>query len=457
MYVEEDAYLNATHDGTVVRYSLGLLFEEDEVFTIGEGALATNIIIPKGAATPAITLAAVPFFGGIGGYGPSQFFLNDDWTEHAELLTLLGFTIVTNDATEFSVINIDPYGGILEGTWRKSDGVNTYYHIDGFNQTSMFDMTGVEIELSLNRKESNPLTATVGTSVSFTAEMLDIDVTGTGDLWTDVNQTELNSILDIYRGIEGNIFMTIVVTDVLGCYYVADTYMYNPMTEMLEKSSDPTLFNGFVGSIDVSMPPEPSIELAKGISLNYFAGPGPIVTPDWDIYEGQMKLYDTLLSVYANDLLDLAEIPSEYLTYNTLGGNLELEKDGDYYYFRELFGLNMDQNYESMSSVIIPNEVYSMGTNTLVEEEGYLCYHKTGIGAAIRFKADLTINYYAPTTYTGGDTGSMTYSINIYLKNPLYNPKDLLGNKFIPGFTWLIAFPALFSIAIITIIRKRRN
>ena len=39
--------------GTMIFYAVGLLFGEEETFTVGEGLLATDFIIPAGAATPA--------------------------------------------------------------------------------------------------------------------------------------------------------------------------------------------------------------------------------------------------------------------------------------------------------------------------------------------------------------------------------------------------------------------
>jgi len=459
MYVEEDVYFDVDIDGTVIYYALGLIFEEDEIFTIGEGALATNIIIPEGAATPSIILDGVPQFNG--SYGaPTQFFLNDDWVEHTAYLTAMGFT-VTQNADTLLATQTDGTGE-LTAEWRKSDGVMTNYLIDNVD-LPFVNYTGITIELQLNSKENNPLPVTSGDNIEFKFDLLDLSVTGTGDLYSSINQTEMNSIISTVESLEGKTYMKVVVNEVKGCFYLADTYIYNMETEVLELSLEPTVFNAFMGSMVIDDPPyfgapSPATTI---MSYSYQEGIAPWITPDWRIYEGQMKLYDTLYSVYFNEIIEFIDVDPDLMLFNTIGGNLELLNKRDFYFFREAVTIDIEGNedYTETTSIIepyVPQMAYDAGMQITAEEEGYICYDSTGVGAVIRVKADVTVLFYDTVTISGLQTGSLTISIDIKLVNPELSAPEILGNNFIPGYTWLVAIPAIFAVAAISIYRRKR-
>jgi len=458
MNVEEDYYFGIDDTGTLIHYAMGLMFNEDEIFTLGEGALATNIIIPEGAATPAIVMNGLPHFNGTYGYGPTQFFLNDDWADHQLHLEAIGFT-VTSDDNVFEATQGDAEGEIT-ASWRKSDGVLTYYLIDNYDM-GVANYTGITIELQYDSMENNPLAVSVADNIGFAADILDVSITGTGDLWSAINQTEMDAQISQITAFEGKTLMKFVVTEIQGCYYLCDMYYYDPVTDALVLSPDQTMFNGFAGSISVSEPPlMGSLPSAKGPSYSYSEGIGPWITPDWDIYEGQMKLYDTLIGVYFNDLIDFAEVPTDLLTFTTITGNMELKEKSGYYYFRDAIDINIDQNilYSPVSTApMVPQGIYDLGLNIIVEQESYICYTSTGVGAVIRLKADVTVTFYDDIPTTGYSTGSITVNVDVKLRNPDYDPPELIGNNFIPGFGWLVAFPAIFSIALLTVIRRRRK
>lgn len=460
MYVEEDVNFALDVDGTVIYYAMGLIFEEDEVFTIGEGSLATNIIIPAGAATPSIILDGIPNFNGTYGGSPTQFFINDDWTEHTTILEAMGFT-VTQNADTFRATQGDTEGEVT-AEWRKSDGVMTYYLIDNYD-LGVANYTGITIEVEFNYMENNPLPVTAGDNIEFQFSILDVSVTGTGDIYSSINQTILNEELSTINSLEGKTFVKLVVNEVKGCFYLAQTYTYDFETDTLVLNYDETVFNGFMGSFVLDDPPyfDSSSPATKEMSYSYQEGLAPWITPDWRIYEGQMKLYDTLYSVYVNDLIEFMEVPTDFMTFSTLGGNLELLEKKGFYYFREAITIDIEQNeeYSETSTLIgpyVPQAVYDAGMQITVDQEAYICYDSTGVGAAIRMKADVTVLFYDTVTISGYPTGSITVKIDMKLSNPKLNPPEILGNKFIPGFTWLVAIPAVFVVAAISITRRRK-
>jgi len=244
-------YLFPDSIGTMIFYAVGLLFGEEETFTVGEGLLATDFIIPAGAATPAAGVKGVPHFNGTNA-PPMVFVANDAWATHEFMLEAIGFT-VTNEASTFSVSATNGTG-LVNAAWRKSDGVLTHIIYDDIFIMGM-NLTDTTIELSLDRVEYNPLPVTVGDNVEFVADIANIEVTGTGDLYTSINQTSLNSFLDDLATLEGKVFQKIIIDEVIGLYYSCSIYMYNFDTEQLEKITEDIVYNGFLGVIQSSYDP----------------------------------------------------------------------------------------------------------------------------------------------------------------------------------------------------------
>ncbi|NHJ87111.1 MAG: hypothetical protein FK734_16730 [Asgard group archaeon] len=464
MYVQTDFEFDIDVYGTIIYYALGLIFEEDEVFTFGTAPTETNIIIPEGAATPSIILDGLPHFNSTyGGGGPIQFFLNDDWTEHDTILDDMGFDVSQTADTLHATITDGV--GELTGEWRKSDGVLTYFLIDNVN-TSFVDFTGIHVELQFNYMENNPLPVSAGDNIQFNFDTVDVSYTGTGDLYSYLdNSTGFNEEISTINSLEGKTFMKMVVNEVKGCWYLAESYNYDFEEDKLVKSDYPTIFNGFIMSYVIDYPPDfPAPALAtKGLTYDYYEGLAPWITPDWRIYEGQMKLLDTLLGVYFEDLIEFMDVDPEAMLFNTLAANLELLNKRDFYFFREAAEIDIDDNaeYSSSSGITIiepfmPQVAYDAGMQITGQEEAYVCYDSTGVGAVIRAQADITVLYYDTVTLSDFTTGSVTFHLDIKLANPELNPPEIIGNNFIPGFTWLISIPAIFIVAIISIVRRKR-
>ncbi len=451
--------------GTMIFYAAGLLFGEEETITVGEGLLATDFIIPVGAATPAVGTKGVPHFNGSNG-APMVFVANEAWATHEFMLEGIGFT-VTNEASTFSISVVNGTGSI-SAAWRKSDGICTHVIFDDIFFMGM-NLTDTTIELSLDRVEYKPLPVTVGDNVEFVADIANIEVTGTGDLYTSINQTSLSSFLDDIATLAGKVFQKLIIDEVIGLYYSCSVYMHNFETDQLEKIVDHIVFNGFLGVIQAtndpfyysaSASPETlSPDILTYTSVPYFA---PFVTPDWEIYEGHMNLYDTLIGVYVIDILELFSVPTEAMTYHALGGSFDFVQKRDFYYLQQAVTYDVENNYDYSSSIISlfdgvqPQMVYDDGSRITVNEEGYICYTEEGIPAAIAIRADVGLEYYDSASPASG-TGTLEIHVDFKLRNPLYDPPELLQGGIFPGFTWIIAIPSLFAVAVAGFVYRKKK
>ena len=101
--------------------------------------------------------------------------------------------------------------------------------------------------------------------------------------------------------------------------------------------------------------------------------------------------------------------------------------------------------------------VFDLGVTAIIEQECYFAYTEDGIGAAIRTKADIQATFNNENTVSGFPAGSIHIVIDFKLRNPLYDPPDILRGGFIPGFTWFIAIPALIGIAAVGLINRKRK
>ncbi len=444
----DDSYILPEGTGTYVTFAVGLLFLQTETITLyeGFGVLEQNIVIPAGAATPSMTLAANPSFND-SDYSPTVFFVNDDWAAHETFFTNMGMT-VTNGATNFEVEFINGTGTVA-GTWRKSDGVLTHLLFDDIYMGDM-DMTGYTIELTLASKEYKPLAVTVGQILDLKGDVMDFEVTGSGDLYNELNQTIIAEYQDEIALMEDQVLMRFVIEEVEGCYAKGKGYSWDMATHTLLGGTDDVVFNGFFGSVQNSEPP--LLDMGDSFIGGYWA---PAITPDWDIYAGQMMLADYGISTYINDYLLATAPPVEDLTINNVAGSFELTTKRAFKFFQ--FGMTGDVNINMTGAFgPIPPAVYEAGEHIIAEVEGYAGFHETGIAASIRLTGLVSVELYAPGTVTA-PTGTITVEFDFKVVNPNYNPPDPIGRGFIPGFTWAIAIPALIGVAAFALFARKRK
>ena len=479
-HVEKDHDFGSGVIGTVIWYSMGIIFEQDETITIGEGVNAINIVIPSGAATPAPMVKGTPFFmntpnssssikaatptpmvKGIyrsngSSYGPSFFFLNDDWTDHHDKLTALGFSIDIDDATTFKASYTDSYGEAV-GQWRKSDGVLEYLFFDNF---SFIDMPGLTFELSLNHIENRPAPVAVGDDLTIYLDTFDVQVTGSGDISSFIEMHNITDTLSKYKDYEGVPLAKFVVTGVKGDFILCDSYFYNFDTEQLEKTHGGVVFNAFTAAITSSGDPftykyyedggsgDPNWELVNGGS--------PWVTPDWNIYKGIMILGNTLLGTYFNEVWSAIEIPTDVATINSATISAGFITKRNFHYFKVTAAADFEINLTTPTKVLDTFSIeaaYVDEVRITFNMQSYVAYHDSGPFAAFRLKADFTADW---INVTGHDQGDLTVNIDIKLRNHDYNPPDVIGGGFIPGFTWLIAIPTLLGVAALGLIRRKK-
>ena len=432
--------------GDLIYYSLGIQFTTDVTLTIGEGITAFPIVIPAGSATPGITMTGVPHFNVTEGYSPSLFFREDGCSYKNVALASAGLTITEDTAMLRAV------GTGIELEWRKSDGVLTDLLLEDVD-TPFGNFTGITVDLSLESKVYNGISVTVGQEITLEADIASLDITVAGDIGTLLNESTITSIEDEVNVIEGNTFVTYEVLAVEGLYYETSVSMYDFVTHSLVEANDTYVFNAFLGNIPTGPSP---IYSSKGIATVDFPVYAPIITNDWDIYGGYMVLLHDIVDIYLDQVLDLVlNIPE--VTFNNIEGTFELlEKDG-YKYMREEINIDLDASLTDISlmsrSNFVPQAGLTLGVSAILEQNGWIAYSSSGVlaGARMQIGIDASIDLDA-VSY-----GTIAVNLDFKLRNHDFDPPDPIGNGLIPGFTWLVAIPALIGAAAVGLIIRRRK
>ncbi|NHJ49982.1 MAG: hypothetical protein FK733_19475 [Asgard group archaeon] len=441
-------------DDNIIYFALGMKFISDFGFTVGTSPLETEFIIPAGSVTPSVGLYAVPHMNGTYGYGPIMVVLNQAWNDHEALFEDMLFT-VNNDVDDFEVTATNGTGTI-SGTWRKSDGVLTHLLMDDIWWMGL-NFTGGTVELTYDSMENNPLPVTVGDNIEFTLDTMQVDVSGSGDLWDGVNETILNEEIGEIEALQGLTVEKLVVEHVYGTFYGCGVYVYDTNTEQLVKIPDlVVIFQGFQGCYQIAEP----MQFPTGPDYTFIGGiMAPWITPDWGIYGGQAQLYNTFMGVYLADIVQLIGYNPEDMVVHSAAGGFELETKKGFYYFYESMQFEIEENltYSTIITIMGLNDIYEEGFKQSLAQEGYISYTETGICASLHVKAEVDMEYYDALNATADGTGTMRYEIEVKIRNVDYDPPELIKGGIIPGFTWMAAFPALLGIAVIgVIIRKRK-
>jgi len=432
-------------NGDLIYYSMGLIFTTDVTLTIGEGITAFPFVIPSGSATPAISMTGVPHFNTTIGYSPALFFLDDGWAFTNFALTSAGLT-VTEDTTMLRAV-----GTGIELEWRKSDGILTDLLLDNV-VTPFGDFTGLLVDISLDTVELKGISLTVGQEITLNADIANLDISTTGDIGTLLNASAITEIENEINVIEGNTFITYEILEVEGLFYEASVTMYDFVTHSLVAANNTYVFNAFMGNIPIGLSP---IYLSKGPAVVDFPVYAPVITNDWDIYGGYMVLLNDIIDVYMSQVLSLAiDIPG--VTFNNIEGNAKvLEKDG-YMYMQEEINIDLDASISDitlLSANYVPQETLELDLGVTIQEVGWMAYSSNGILAGTRVQLDID----ASVELQSVNYGTISVYFDFKLRNPDYNPPDPIGSGIIPGFTWLVAIPALIGAAAVGLIIRRRK
>jgi hypothetical protein len=433
--------------GELIYYSLGIMFTTDEIVTLfGTGSpLDPQFVIPAGSATPAITMTGVPHFNVTEGYSPSLFFLDDGWSFTNVALSSAGLT-VTEDTTMLRAT-----GTGIELEWRKSDGILTDLSLDDV-ETPFGNFTGITVDLSLDTVELVGASLTVGQEITLQADIANLDISVSGDISTLLNESTITSIEDEINVIEGNPFITYEILDVEGLYYECSVSSYDFVTHSLVEANETYVFNAFLGNIPTTISP---IYASKGPAVVDFPIYAPIITNDWDIYGGYMVLLNDIVDIYLDQVLDLlVDIPE--VTFNNIEGSFKLlEKDG-FNYIQEEINIDLDAEISDvvmMSTNYVPQEDLTFSVSAVLQEEAWVAYSSTGVIAGAR----LVLGIDASVELNAVSYGTVAVDFDFKLRNLDYDPPDPIDGNIIPGFTWLVAIPALIGAAAVGLIIRRRK
>ncbi|NHJ48812.1 MAG: hypothetical protein FK733_13595 [Asgard group archaeon] len=449
--VEENYDYGTGLIGDFVWFDVGLLFTQDVAITIGEGFTAIDIVIPTGAATPAIGLGGAPHFNTSMVINPAFFVMDDGWATHTTILTALGFSIDVDDATELAVTYTNNTGSFASMAWRKSDGVLQNLIINNINFFGA-NLMGVEIDISLADSYVNGITLTPGEEILLNSEISHLDITGTGDVFSLLNQSDIDNIESTVGSMQDQTLMKFVINEVEGLYYTADVYGYDMSTQSLVNQGEAE-FCAFFGGIQLVGPP-PLYD-----TQDYIDFVAPVITADYDIYTGYMVLMDTIVGIYIDDILAaLPDLTSYGITVNTIDGDFDVLTKRDYFFMQE--SINADISYEGAITVVpglSVNVVPTFTVDALVSQEAWVAYSDTGYIAGMRMILDIDVTIGSEIeSITGMPAGTISVDFDFKVVNPNFNPPDPIGGGIIPGYTWLISIPAIFTIAVISA-RKRRK
>jgi hypothetical protein len=451
----EDYDFGAGVIGKYINYAMGLMFLSDETITIGEGFTALDLVIPTGAATPAITVGGVPHFNGT--IPTTFFFLDDGWTIHELALESVGFT-VNSGGTDF-VATLDTGIGHVALSYRKSDGILNHLHIENVTLMGM-NFTGMTFDITFNSMVTNALSLTVGQEIELVTDIAHLAIEGTGDIYSMLNQSAIASITDEVASMEGQTLLKYVITDIEGLYYTADMYSYDFTTESLVKAPETYLFAGFLGGFQAEQPP---LWESGMIFTDFYA---PAITADYDIYTGYAVLLDTIVGVYLEDILDIIPMTSttgglDY-TINTLDGSFGIDQKKGYFFITQALDVNIDLS--TALSLPLPDGFLNpqvdptIDINAVLAEEAWIAYAEDGILAGMRIKADIDATITSDfATISGMPTGTISIDFDFKVTNPNYNPPDPIKGGIFPGFTWLVSIPALLGVAAVGLIIRRRK
>ena len=437
--------------GKWINYGMGLIFKTDETITIGEGFTALDLVIPTGSATPAITVGGVPHFNGT--IPTSFFFLDDSWALHELALEAAGFE-VENNVDDFTA-HIAIGDGAMTANYRKSDGILAGIRIEdiyimGMNYTDMI------FDLAIASTETKGLDLTVGQEIELVADIAHLAVEGTGDIYSMLNTSMIDSYTDEIASMEGQTLLKYIITDIEGLYYTADVYSYDFTTESLVKAVDEYLFTGFLGGLETGISPLSGVGV---IPTDIYA---PVITADYDIYGGYLVLLDTIVGVYLEDILAVLPMTATGFdfTVNTIDGTFGVEEKKGYFFLKELIDVNIDittvLTFPTPEGFLNPMVDPTIDINTVLHQEGWIAYSESGVLAGIRVKADVDLTITTDYTISGMPTGTVSIDFDFKIINPDYNPPDPIKGGIFPGYTWLVAIPALLAVAAIGLIKRRK-
>ncbi|MHA2297544.1 MAG: hypothetical protein ACXAEU_04290 [Candidatus Hodarchaeales archaeon] len=295
----------------------------------------------------------------------------------------------------------------------------------------------------------------------------------TDDLDTAIVKTTLDGVKNVLDDLVGEEVARFIFTNHEGCFYEADTYIYNMESGELEKTGEGTWYDGFSGTPTYrdSWNSEydqyySSIFFPMSTSIfTTFFPIAPAITPDFTKWGGSVKTIDTLIQILVSSALSSNAkgiLSDAGVTINTLSTKMENRRSGDITYFYLSGNANIDY--------INPNNTDQTAGGTL-NYDVWIAYTSAGLlaGAGTRASIDIALTD-SPNFITGGGeiSGTLGMTVEIKIKNNAIAsvpagseavPIDLVSGGGV-GFT-TPGFPIVEALLVLTVIalvfRRRRN
>lgn len=366
--------------------------------------------------------------------------------------------------------------GDYAGVFKRVSGQITGDLMDNGNEITL------DIEVSFAEKRHNPLPDEILDEETITLELdkgsFTYDATG---FFEDNEFDEFLNVLDVVEDELGNAvgedIFEFEVTDVEGCYYETDIYLYDGRN--LELSAERAWWNGFNGfptSLD-NWASGPWEDWAFSPTIGILPIMAPGITPDWDMWQASILSLSSIIETIEDAVTSTtaaAELEAAGATVNEFDVTYEMRANKDFKFFFFEADVDIAIDTSDMEGFTNEDEIYPAGAATAFLQLWLAYTHEgliAGAGAIANVEVDLTNVPIGEDPYTYDtiyDNGSISFDLEAELRNsaistlpdPTALPKDTEGEDgdggggITPGFAII---PALLMFAAIAVIIKRRK
>ena len=419
----------------------------------------------------------VEFSGNVGGEGGS---------EEQETSTEPYQSDETTTTTATGVGGFPEVVVTLEVAWhQKGAYAGVFKRVIGSIAGDLMDSGNVitlDVEISFDEKRHNPLPDEILDRETITLELDKSSFTYEFDGFFEENQfgdffIQLDNIVDDFDDAEGEDIIEFDVTDVEGCYYETDIYLYDGSN--LELSAEEAWWNGFNGfptNLD-SWASGPWEDWAFSPTIGIIPIGAPGITPDWDMWRASILSISSILETVEDTVTSTTaanELEAAGVTVDEFDVTFEMRSNNDFKFFFFEADVDIAIDTSNMEDFTAEHGIYPKGAATAFLQLWLAYTHEgliAGAGAIANVVVDLTdvpLGDDSLTSETAYDDGSISFDLEVEIRNndissipdPTAVPKDTEGEDgaggtdITPGFAII---PALLMFAAIAVIIKRRK